>query len=220
MNRSLIKPLLKPLFRDAAVCRRWVYDFNGINNFGQFSDSEILKNIGIQTLEFETGQIPPEVTNGDRRVVIFTKHTPGMLWSARPFHFITNSIGQMQIQFGGPSFVTGNERIQSNRKYKLEVDFTNRKLVLLVNDVASWSTAFSTGPGLSNFAHPFFFGGTTSEEFFLLGQFFNIKVNGVLYPLNDPTSNFQSSVPENGNRLTLFNVNPVRWAQIPCSFNS
>lgn len=55
--------------------------------------------------------------------------------------------------------------------------------------------------------------GGTFVEFFQ-GVLYNIKINGVLWPMADRNQTIQPSIP-NGNNMTGANLNPDRWAEIP-----
>ena len=213
MIRQLTRPLLRPLTRPLVGkggCERWAYNFDGVNDYAQFAQ-RLIDPDGDNTFEFLTAStLRPDD-------IIFSQNITSV-FSQMEFLLYTNSFN-LALNIGGTNtfILNTSQGLAPNTRYKLEIsgnlartynaDGDLLREVAIVRGAAREPTAPTricvrgSGPGLSGFFQ---------------GLQYNIRINDHLYPINNPASPEQRSVPDNGNPLTLFNTNQGRWSKIPC----
>ena len=204
----LMTPLMLPLMQslDGRLERtRKVYQFDGSDDYGQFAQPVQL--VG----DFQTSMmINCPFTQASQANFI-----SGSGWRLQAGG--TNSVpGQIGFLISG-SVAVWAQTISSNVATKLTFSRVGGVFFTAINDgqpvrlgsvLVDNRDLFVSHVGFNNSG----IGGNDR----LLGQFYDLRINGQLYPINNPASNIQTSVPDNGNPLTLFNTNPERWSKIPC----
>lgn len=122
--------------------------------------------------------------------------------------------GKLDFQIGGSSVTALSDNLNiADGKWR--VTYINTTVSVYHNDVlkltvnrakgASREPAALTRIGVRN-------NGGTFVEFFQ-GALYNIKINGVLWPMADRNQSIQPSIPA-GNNMTGTNLNPDRWVEI------
>ena len=219
MIRQLTRPLLRPLTRPLlgkGGCERWVYNFDGVNDFAQFAQ-RLIDPDGDIDIEWEVGDdfLAPSIT---RHVISqFNGLTAG---NFREFYLrwqLISGSHSLMFNLGGVVGGFSNAYNQGARKYRINLEGST--LSFYRDGALIQSQTFTRGsarqpsvPTVAFAAWPLSFAPTERS----IGTHLNLKINGHLYPIDNPASAIQTSVPDNGNPLTLVNTNSERWSKIPC----
>ena len=208
MFRPLFRGLTRPLFVEGFgsrdQCERWVYNFDGVNDFAQFAERLIDLDSGAFSVKWHQMEavMPPFGAAN-----IFVQADFDEPFDSREFYIRwARFLGDftLEVMHGGINTSIA-DAFRPSARY--EVAYGAGSLVVLRDDVVIYNQARTIGPA-RNATLPVFGGAQ--------GIYYNIRINGHLYPINNPTSNIQRSIPDNGNPLTLFNTNQGRWSKIPC----
>ena len=210
MIRQLTRPLLRPLTRPLVGkggCEQWVYDFDGVDDFGQFAQ-RLIDPDGDIDIEFWTP------TSGGIKTILYQ----GVGETVSQFDvWLKRNGASIELGVGGTSRSIG--ALEAGAFFKLNLtgtDLTARD----ATDNLVFSTSYTRGTYRS--VDPVALVGARIAGYnyvnFYQGSMPDIKINGHYYPINNPASPEQRSVPDNGNPLTLVNAKPERWSKIkiPC----
>ena len=187
MIRQLTRPLLRPLTRSllgmGGSCERWVYDFDGVNDFAQFA--EPVQLAGDYVIEFTVNSSDWSGTEG-RRVF-------GTAGAPNNRAFFRYEVSTQGFKFH-PDFSTGGERFlpitpADNQDYRFRIEKAGS--VLTLSELTTGQTdsrETDSDNGVIEIV-----GGHLSNRF--IGVIKDFRINGHLYPINDPTSNIQLAEP-------------------------
>lgn len=194
---------------------RFAYNLDGID------DRFVLANRAINVdgdidIEFQTGPAVPSAGGGMEYTVISQCLTA--TFASKEFNLYFNStIGAMQMQVGGAYSPSGASVILSpDTKYRALLQ--GASLQFFRNGQSLFSTSFTRGAAREPTAQTVIgastHGSPTTFRAFARGMFYNIKINGTLWPMADRNQTVQPSIPA-GNNMTGTNLNPDRWVEIP-----
>ena len=205
MIRQLTRPLLRPLTRPLVGmggCERWVYNFDGVDDYAQFAEEIALTGDWFVEVACDIAVRPfvQDIISKE----LFCKIS---LDSGGRFNFLVGDGSGWVVTLPEPTPSATGLRVVRGQKvgntYTLLIDGVIRAQVTRTNPVNPVVSHVGIRSNLSAASR-------------VLGIIFNVNINGHLYPINNPASAIQTSVPDNGNPLTLFNTNQGRWSKIPC----
>ena len=232
MIRQLTRPLLRPLMRPLVGkggCERWVYDFDGVNDYAQFAQ-RLIDPDGYNEIEFWTSDGPELGVGGFGTILSQNINTFNNAEFRLYTYFegtIANPIVPHLLAFrlrGGPEcqLLTAATGLQGNTKYRVTINDATRRFALFDangNQLREGPYIKGTAPlepDATTVIAAERNGSINAFARFYRGIMPDIKINGHLYPINNPNSPEQRSIPDNGNPLTLVNTNSERWSKIPC----
>ena len=219
MSGQLIKPLTSPLTSPivglGGVCYQDVYSLDGADDFGQF-DQRLIDPEGDNVIEWEQRNV---IQNAGFWRPIIQQTNGTSVFADREFTVVISPDGQLEVRFvGGVCMTPLGLNFSLDGKVKIEIIGSN--VLFFFNDILRHTLGITRGavrePTAPTRLLVDLFSGSLRN--FMRGQFFNFRINSTLYPINNPNSPEQRSIPDNGNPLTLVNAKPERWSKIkiPC----
>lgn len=208
--KPLLIPLIKPILGDV---KKTAYYFSAQNEYAQLQNRALDFSLDKNVIRFKTGYIPNSVTSGENRVAIVVQQLTNTTFVQREFYLINNSSGFIQFLLGGTFNTFTGLSLLPNCHYEIEInkapgDSFGRNLTTGF----SISRQTSDGGAREPFA-PTIIGSLVRPgvyEYPMIGQLYDIELNGVKWSINNPSSETQSSTPA-GNNLTLINMRPENW---------
>lgn len=213
MIKSILSPILKPVLRSlTGVAKRWAYNFDGVDDRGQLQFRAIDPN-GANEFEF----LSPSVFTGFAQTII--SQTSQSSIAAREFELFTGSDNFLIIVRGGTrtQLMTNAQGYTASTRYGVRafgstveiyeggLDGPLVRSVTAPNGAAREPLAVTTVCCRGNT------GGTFIS--FFQGLQYNLKINGVVWPMTGVNSSEQQSVPA-GNPMTLVNTTSDRWQEV------
>ncbi len=188
---------------------------DGVNTFIQ-SQNRLINPNGDNTIEFWT----PEDFSASRAII-----SQGItnLTASREFQLFTNSLGQMFMVMGGTSTqIATGVTLGPSTKYGIVQTGNQVQLFLGGVDGTLLRTTTVSDGGAREPTAPTMIGARNSGALntpvtFYKGLMPDIRINNNYYPLDARNQAIQLAQPDNGNPLTLFNVVPEQWEDIPCN---
>ena len=215
LTRPLLRPLMRPLVGKGGSCERWVYDFDGVNDFAQFGQ-RLIDPEGDIDIEIQFGDLSGLVIGTEYALV---SQCESSTFNNKEFRLYLNSASNaVQMQIGGTTYSGSTSALRPPSFSKLRVTLIGSDYTVQINDAILFNGTLNRGAAREPFALTRIGADRHGAGFraFFLGIIRDININGQLYPINNPASATQASVPDNGNPLTLFNTNQGRWSKIPC----
>ena len=214
----LTRPVTRPVVR--SVCRnitdsslRWAYRFDGVDDYGVLANRAINPDGDID-IEFQTGPIVP-AAGGTEYTVLSQCLTS--TFASKEFNLYFNSaVGALQMQVGGAySTSSASVVLSPNTHYRALLQGTSLKFFR--NGQLFFSTSFTRGAAREPTAQTVIgantHGAPTTFRASAKGIFYNIKINGTLWPIAERNQTIQPSIPA-GNPLTLVNTTSAGWEEI------
>lgn len=199
MQRSIVRPLVRNLVRSLVGSvtevivggfKRWVYNFDGVDDRGQLAYRAINVDRDI-FVSWEQKNLRPTVYS---RVVLSQQITNTA--SSREFLLGIGGGGQLVLQCGGAQLFTGADNLEDGF---YEFSFVGTLVTLKKNGVVVVSTTFTRGtarePSAVTAIGVLTAGTIGTFGNWFAGQLFNIKINGVLWPMADRDQAIQVPLP-------------------------
>jgi hypothetical protein len=193
MTRPAFRPAFYPAFRPAfnklksiAAAVRSVYNFDGIDDRGQLAFRAINPDGDID-IEWRSG---PEVNFSTSRTII--SQTLTTVAANQEFFMFVATNGNLAVRVCGIERGTNPAIVyQPNTKYRwrLQGSIVN----FWINDVLQPAMSFNRGTAREVTATTQV--GSTANTFFYRGQLFDLRINGVLYPIADRNQLIQLPSP-------------------------
>lgn len=187
--------------------QRWVYDFDGIDDYGVL-DSRAINVDGNIDIEWSQSKV---TLTGVHHII---SQTNSATFGQREFLLRWTASGSLNFVLGnsGVNFLSTHFR-QSG---KFKINYSEETVRLFVNETLVQTINYARGETREPFA-PTRVGVRNNGGAFveyINGQIYNLKINGVLWKMLNNGSTIQPSTPA-GNNMTLVNMNPDRWSKIP-----
>lgn len=215
MYRKILKSILSP-----NISKIFSIDCYAVlmkaSSYGIFQSKKINPD-GDISVEFMTGDIVPIDFSLTRSILSQSISTNLNL---KEFYLrLANPTGHLQLIVGGATFPRPEMTIKPNSVYK--VTLFGNDLNYFENGIVKGNYTVTRGSAREPFAKTVFCARANNS----LSSFINnyggvivyIKINSDYYPLSNKNTPVQQSVPDNGNPITLYGVEPSDWSQIPCN---
>lgn len=182
---------------------RWAYSFDGVDDRGQLAFRAINPDGDID-IEFKTGPTVPIA--GTSWTIVAQNVTT--VSTNREFGLFTNNANMLQLTIGGVFSGNMGQPLEPNTRYR--VTLVGEALVFYKNDAVVLSTTFTRGTAREPTALTVIGACNTSATTwgsFYQGPISNLRINGVLYPVQDREQTIQLPNPSGlGPELITQNV--------------
>lgn len=171
--------------------KRWVYTFDGVDDRGVLAYRAINPDGDID-IEFRTGPTIP--TAGTSWTVIAQNVSATSV--NREFGLYTNNSNVLQLMIGGLFSSNMGEPLEPNKTYRVTLNGT--ALTFYKNGNIILSTSFTRGSAREPSAFTVVAARNTAVSSwgsYYQGQIYDLKINGVLYPLSDADHTIQLPSP-------------------------
>lgn len=213
----MLRPVMRNVIRNAAksvVGTRYAYNMDGIDDRWTLANRAINPDGDID-IEFYS---PSNIVNTN---CIISQNISATS-TAMEFRLL-NFTSQLQIVVGGTALVilAGSTGYEAGAKFRVRLvgtALTVWKTALENSDTPIRTLSFTRGTAREPTAITVV-GAETSGAIGSYARYFvgiqrDIKINGVLWKMDQRNQTVQSSIPA-GNNMTGTNLNPDRWVEIP-----
>lgn len=187
MLKPIFQNILQPLLVSiTGAVKRWVYNFDGVDDRGQLAFRAINPDGDID-VEWRSG---PNISLASSRTIVSQTLTTSS--ANQEFFMFVATNGNLVVRVGGVERVTSPAIVyQPNAKYRWRLQGTT--VELWVNDVLQPAMTFTRGTAREPTATTQI--GSTANTFFYLGQLYDVRINGVLWPIADRNQTIQLPSP-------------------------
>jgi hypothetical protein len=215
LRRNSLRSALRPALSSAlnklttAIRTRFSPNFNGVNSFGRLQNRAINPD-GDNVFEFWS----PAVMGGTIMAQSISNNI-----SAREFHLFTDAT-TIGIVYGGTitHIMTTSQGFKVNTRYGLSL--IGGVVQLFEGGLGGAlvrTGGFNRGAAREPTAQTLIGcrgNGAGSFAGFFSGLQHDVRINGARWPMGERNQTIQPSTPP-GNNMTLFNVVPEQWREIP-----
>lgn len=195
-----------------SVTTRWAYNFDGVDDRAVLA-RRVVNIDGANTFEFWT---PPLLTPGQTIIAQNITSTGALM----EFRLFIGGSGTLEVTFGGSitAIATVVQGLTPATRYGLS--FVGSNFDLRTGHLGGQilrSGTFTTGEAREPSAPTIISArqnGVGSFTQFFQGPQYDIKINGVLWPMADRNQANQTSIPA-GDDMTLVNTTSDRWQEVP-----
>lgn len=188
--------------------KRWVYNFDGIDDRGVLAFRAINPD-GDNTFEFW------KPSNPNCTIIAQGIASNG---AAREFQIWQGASRELNLVYGGVNtnaICTVAQGYTDGSKYFLTLEGTTATLAKDTPQNIIRTTTFTRGTAREPSASTLIGcrGNDGSFTGFAQGLQYDVKINGILWPMSERNQTIQQSVPS-GNNMTLFNTTSDRWQEV------
>ena len=183
LTSGLISGLISPLIN---IVKRWVYNFDGVDDRATLQFRAINPDGDID-IEWRSG---PTVSLATSRTIV--SQTLTTVAANQEFFMFVATNGNLAVRVGGVERGTNPAIVyQPNTKYRWRLRGTD--VNFWINDVLQPVMSLTRGTAREPTAVTQI--GATANTFFYLGELYDVRINGVLYPIADRNQGIQLPSP-------------------------